>query len=246
MKPKIPKDVKGALLDLYYNGNDRDTQILAGIVLELFKKMQGGVMKESHITRGADGSEHSLPGRSQTPHRVVTTVTTGPVGPEDEDEPDQFINHYRCPYDGTEWDDASPYTNNDRCPECNKEIEPYDSEGITDISETTFTPGGKKLTENTIRGKGASGEGEWVEGTFDSEGRTYFFQAKVYGERSEQYGVLKSAVSKLVVCDGSRWDSRTILYDYDRGVIMDSLDDDLLRDIITYIETESGVLLGEE
>ena len=44
------------------------------------------------------------------------------------DDPDKFINHYKCSECNTEWKDASPYTNNDRCPTCNTEIEPYKSE----------------------------------------------------------------------------------------------------------------------
>lgn len=50
-----------------------------------------------------------------------------------EDEPDRFVNHYRCPPEdggcGHEWTDTSPCTNNDHCPVCDRgDIEPYKSE----------------------------------------------------------------------------------------------------------------------
>lgn len=44
----------------------------------------------------------------------------------------QFLNHYRhddCPVDpGVEWEDRWSCACNDRCPACNAEIEPYQSD----------------------------------------------------------------------------------------------------------------------
>ena len=54
---------------------------------------------------------------------------------EDHAEEIRFLNHYRCPDDGTEWSDEWSCTCNDRCPTCNKEIEPYESEEIDAPSE---------------------------------------------------------------------------------------------------------------
>jgi hypothetical protein len=43
----------------------------------------------------------------------------------------QFINYYRCPYDGEEWADVWTCRCNDRCPKCGiKDIEPYRSEEV--------------------------------------------------------------------------------------------------------------------
>jgi hypothetical protein len=43
----------------------------------------------------------------------------------------QYINYYRCPYDGTEWVDIWSCCCNDRCPKCGtKDIEPYKSEDV--------------------------------------------------------------------------------------------------------------------
>ena len=43
----------------------------------------------------------------------------------------QFINYYRCPYDGTEWVDVWSCCCNDMCPKCRtKDIEPYKSEDV--------------------------------------------------------------------------------------------------------------------
>lgn len=38
-----------------------------------------------------------------------------------------WINHYLCPC-GEKWDDESESQCNDRCPKCNREIEPYISD----------------------------------------------------------------------------------------------------------------------
>lgn len=44
-------------------------------------------------------------------------------------EPIKYINYYECPC-GCMWTDTWDCNCNDRCPECNKEIEPYDWEEI--------------------------------------------------------------------------------------------------------------------
>jgi hypothetical protein len=41
-----------------------------------------------------------------------------------------YINHYCCPYCQLEWQDEWDCACNDRCPTCNKEIEPYESDLI--------------------------------------------------------------------------------------------------------------------
>ena len=45
------------------------------------------------------------------------------------DSEGRYINHYRCPC-GEEWHDRWSCMCNDRCPACNKEIEPHDSEDL--------------------------------------------------------------------------------------------------------------------
>lgn len=47
-----------------------------------------------------------------------------------------FLNHYHCPC-GEEWDDEHSCTCNDRCPKCNAEIEPFDSEDLSPTHEET-------------------------------------------------------------------------------------------------------------
>jgi hypothetical protein len=43
----------------------------------------------------------------------------------------QFINYYRCPFDGEEWADVWSCCCNDMCPKCKtKDIEPYKSEDV--------------------------------------------------------------------------------------------------------------------
>ena len=53
----------------------------------------------------------------------------------------RYLNQYRCPYCQTEWEDSLDCSCNDRCPDCNKEIEPYESALIADDSVETDSPG---------------------------------------------------------------------------------------------------------
>lgn len=54
----------------------------------------------------------------------------------------KFVNHYHCEHEGRlesgqeacDWEDTSDCMNNDKCPTCNAEIEPYESEDIEDDS----------------------------------------------------------------------------------------------------------------
>ncbi len=52
----------------------------------------------------------------------------------------RYLNQYRCPYCQTEWEDGWDCGCNDRCPNCNKEIEPYESALIEGESAETEWP----------------------------------------------------------------------------------------------------------
>ena len=52
----------------------------------------------------------------------------------------RYLNQYRCPYCQTEWEDVWDCGCNDRCPDCNKEIEPYESALIEGESAKTEWP----------------------------------------------------------------------------------------------------------
>ena len=52
----------------------------------------------------------------------------------------RYLNQYRCPYCQTEWEDVWDCGCNDRCPDCNKEIEPYESALIEGESAETELP----------------------------------------------------------------------------------------------------------
>ena len=80
------------------------------------------------------------------------------VSDEDQAEEIRFINHYRCPDDGTEWTDHWSCACNDRCPTCDKEIEPYESEEIDAPSKPLKSidrPGPRKDARNALRKFGA-------------------------------------------------------------------------------------------
>jgi transcription initiation factor IIE alpha subunit len=55
------------------------------------------------------------------------------IPPETEKSTDKelwFLNYYRCPNCQIEWTDEWSCQGNDKCPSCNKEITPYESEEI--------------------------------------------------------------------------------------------------------------------
>ncbi|WP_256360232.1 hypothetical protein [Methylomonas koyamae] len=60
----------------------------------------------------------------------------------------RYLNQYRCPYCQTEWEDVWDCGCNDRCPDCNKEIEPYESALIEGESVETELPDEKPASAN--------------------------------------------------------------------------------------------------
>jgi len=54
----------------------------------------------------------------------------------------KFRNHYRCPHDQTKWIDDWNHICNDRCPNCDRETEPYLSEDIVVASWSFGSPPG--------------------------------------------------------------------------------------------------------
>lgn len=50
----------------------------------------------------------------------------------EEEEPIKYRNFYKCSECGHEWEDEWSCMCNDRCPDCDAEIEPYKSEEIED------------------------------------------------------------------------------------------------------------------
>jgi len=46
------------------------------------------------------------------------------------DEEGTYTNIYQCPDDHTQWEDTADSMCNDRCPTCDKEIEPMTSKEI--------------------------------------------------------------------------------------------------------------------
>ncbi|QPK64031.1 hypothetical protein IVG45_03365 [Methylomonas sp. LL1] len=59
-----------------------------------------------------------------------------------------YLNQYRCPYCQTEWEDVWDCACNDRCPDCNKEIEPYESALIESEAAETGSPAENSASAN--------------------------------------------------------------------------------------------------
>ena len=56
----------------------------------------------------------------------------------------QYVNYYRCPYDGTEWADIWSCCCNGMCPKCEtKDIEPYKSREVVHTKKVRRSKAGK-------------------------------------------------------------------------------------------------------
>ena len=71
---------------------------------------------------------------------MSSTLENGVSHSHSEIEGVRYLNQYRCPYCKTEWEDVWDSGCNDRCPDCNKEIEPYESALIEGESVETELP----------------------------------------------------------------------------------------------------------
>ena len=61
----------------------------------------------------------------------MTSALMNDTSPSDSETPSAwYINYYGCPYCQLEWQDEWNCACNDKCPDCNKEIEPYESDLI--------------------------------------------------------------------------------------------------------------------
>ena len=60
----------------------------------------------------------------------------------------RFNNHYKCPC-GYEWEDEWDCMCNDRCPVCNKEIEPHHSDESCPVCES-FTCKGCDIPDDAV------------------------------------------------------------------------------------------------
>jgi hypothetical protein len=61
---------------------------------------------------------------------MASDVNTNPKPPVSVFEAPAFRNYYKCPDDGTTWHDDWSCMCDDRCPTCDIEVEPYESEDI--------------------------------------------------------------------------------------------------------------------
>ena len=73
---------------------------------------------ESELEAREYAEEEGLEG-----YEVIGLLDWEPEGEESR----TYRNFYRCPNDGTKWQDEWSCMCNDRCPKCNAEIEPYRS-----------------------------------------------------------------------------------------------------------------------
>ncbi|WP_415878321.1 hypothetical protein [Methylomonas sp. TEB] len=71
---------------------------------------------------------------------MSSTLENGVIHSHSEIEGVRYLNQYRCPYCQTEWEDGWDCGCNDRCPDCNKEIQPYESAMIEGESAETELP----------------------------------------------------------------------------------------------------------
>lgn len=70
--------------------------------------------------------------------------------------------------------------------------------------------------------------GRWIKKTVDG----YYFQALVFDEPSEEYGINGGRVSKLTICEGNKWDPSKVVYNYDRGLEFNDLPSGVLEKVL--------------
>jgi hypothetical protein len=91
----------------------------------------GGMLDEGELETALQAQQPDLitweEGQDMTPtfdNALENSLSDYGELPENEH---RYTNHYRCEC-GHEWQDTWSCMCNDRCPKCNKEIEPYDSD----------------------------------------------------------------------------------------------------------------------
>jgi DNA-directed RNA polymerase subunit RPC12/RpoP len=82
-----------------------------------------------------EGYEYSDKGEAQNAELIDQSLE---IEESHDEEKNKYTNFYKCSECGEKWQDVSPYKNNDRCPKCDAEIEPYKSEDI--IEEKKLSP----------------------------------------------------------------------------------------------------------
>jgi hypothetical protein len=65
--------------------------------------------------------DESASGPGGPPPKIAANSAEGTIGPG------AFVNHYRCPFDNAHWAVSWSCTCDDKCPNCGREIEPYES-----------------------------------------------------------------------------------------------------------------------
>ena len=59
----------------------------------------------------------------------------------------------------------------------------------------------------------------------------YWFAAKVY-EIGSKFGIDGGRISKLEICKGEKWDSKKVVYQYDRELVFNNCPPDILKNIL--------------
>jgi|GEM_PF-3502916 len=66
---------------------------------------------------------------------LIEAMANYPLPKEEESERYLFLNHYRCPKCGTEWNDEWYCIVDDECPKCGmRHITPYSSEDLVEVA----------------------------------------------------------------------------------------------------------------
>jgi len=118
-KPKYAVEIELSAFDIARLGKDA----VCDMVNEVVYKVHEVVMEVSEMKM--------LPISFEDEYVTYQCVPTG-YTIENDDEPEddddiEYTNFYECTC-GAKWEDVHDCQCNDRCPECNKEIEPYASE----------------------------------------------------------------------------------------------------------------------
>ncbi len=133
-----------------------------------------------------------------------------------------YRNYYRCPRCDERWDDDWTSTSNTRCPNCNIEVEPYDSEQLNEGLNLVKKPHGKTKIW------GDYPNGSWVKRVFDDQGNMIYREESTGAWIKIQYDNDDRETYK-------EWsDGKWAKWEYDKD------------GTLIYFETEAGIQRIEE
>lgn len=130
--PKYAVEIELSAFDIARLGKDEIYNVASDVIYKTYEveldvtdmKMLPMCLDDEFVTYQCVPMEYTVVSDDEPENNDDSVFMTGE--PLDDTE---YTNFYECPC-GTAWEDVHDCQSNDRCPNCNKEIEPYKSEEL--------------------------------------------------------------------------------------------------------------------